>query len=88
MTTTSKVLEIKSFLKTLENMESEQMMMLVEKYLDDDAIEAIVDHIEEFYGISDDEELGMLAQLVVTGYLTAKNELNPVKANNTPNNLS
>jgi hypothetical protein len=87
MSTNSKVLEIKSFLKTLENMESDNMMSLVEKYLDDEAIEAFVDHIEEFYGITDDEELGMLAQLMVTGYLTAKNELSPIKVN-TPTNLS
>jgi hypothetical protein len=87
MSTNSKVLEIKSFLKTLENMESDNMMSLVEKYLDDEAIEAFVDHIEEFYGITDDEELGMLAQLMVTGYLTAKNEAAPIKMN-TPTNLS
>ena len=81
MTASSKVLEIQSFLKSIENLESDAMMGLVEKFLDDEAIEAFVDHIEEFYGITDDEELGMLAQLMVTGYLTAKNELSPLKIN-------
>ncbi len=63
-----------SFFKSLEKMESEDMMELVEKHLKDDDVEIFVQHIESFYGISDDEELGMLAQLMVTGYLAAKNE--------------
>ncbi len=50
------------------------MMALVEKYLKDDDVEIFVQHIESFYGINDDEELGMLAQLMVTGYLAAKHE--------------
>jgi hypothetical protein len=37
-------------------------------------VEIFVRHIEKFYGIEDDEELGMLAQLMVTGYLAAKHE--------------
>lgn len=63
-----------SFFKTLEGLDSEQMMALVEKHLKDDDVEIFVEHIETFYGINDDEELGMLAQLMVTGYLAAKHE--------------
>ena len=63
-----------SFFKSLENLESDQMMSMVEKHLKDDDVEIFVHHIESFYGISDDEELGMLAQLMVTGYLAAKHE--------------
>lgn len=63
-----------SFFKSLESMNSEDMMTMVEKHLKDDDVEIFVRHIEEFYGISDDEELGMLAQLMVTGYLAAKHE--------------
>ncbi|HXH75790.1 MAG TPA: hypothetical protein VNJ08_12525 [Bacteriovoracaceae bacterium] len=63
-----------SFFKSLENMESDDMMALVEKHLKDDDVEIFVQHIEGFYGITDDEELGMLAQLMVTGYLAAKHE--------------
>lgn len=63
-----------SFFETLEKLNTDQMMELVEKHLKDDDIEIFVQHIESFYGISDDEELGMLAQLVVTGYLAAKHE--------------
>lgn len=63
-----------AFFKSLEGMKSEDMMALVEKYLRDDDVEIFVQHIEEFYGINDDEELGMLAQLMVTGYLAAKHE--------------
>ncbi len=63
-----------SFFKSLENMESEDMMNLVEKHLSDEDVEIFVQHIEAFYGINDEEELGMLAQLMVTGYLAAKHE--------------
>jgi hypothetical protein len=63
-----------SFFNSLEKMESEDMMGMVEKHLKDDDVEIFVQHIEAFYGITDDEELGMLAQLMVTGYLAAKHE--------------
>lgn len=63
-----------SFFQSLEKMESEDMMKMVEKHLKDDDVEIFVQHIEAFYGITDDEELGMLAQLMVTGYLAAKYE--------------
>lgn len=63
-----------SFFTSLEKMQSEDMMSMVEKHLSDDDVEIFVQHIEAFYGITDDEELGMLAQLMVTGYLAAKHE--------------
>ncbi len=63
-----------SFFENLEKMESEDMMAMVETHLQDDDVEIFVQHIEDFYGIKDDEELGMLAQLMVTGYLAAKYE--------------
>ena len=63
-----------SFFASLEKLDSEAMMTLVEKHLSDEDVETFVQHIEQFYGITDDEELGMLAQLMVTGYLAAKHE--------------
>jgi hypothetical protein len=63
-----------SFFESLEKMQSEEMMSMVEKHLSDEDVELFVQHIEAFYGINDDEELGMLAQLMVTGYLAAKYE--------------
>jgi hypothetical protein len=63
-----------SFFQSLEKMDSEAMMVMVEKHLKDEDVEIFVQHIEDFYGINDDEELGMLAQLMVTGYLAAKHE--------------
>jgi hypothetical protein len=63
-----------SFFNSLEKMQSEDMMTMVEKHLSDEDVEIFVQHIETFYGITDDEELGMLAQLMVTGYLAAKHE--------------
>ena len=63
-----------SFFQSLEKLESDDMMAMVEKHLTDEDVEIFVQHIESFYGINDDEELGMLAQLMVTGYLAAKHE--------------
>lgn len=63
-----------SFFASLEKIESDSMMEMVEKHLSDEDVETFVHHIETFYGITDDEELGMLAQLMVTGYLAAKHE--------------
>ncbi len=63
-----------SFFSSLEKLESEDMMTMVGKHLKDEDVEIFVNHIESFYGITDDEELGMLAQLMVTGYLAAKHE--------------
>lgn len=70
-----------SFFQSLEKMESDDMMALVEKHLKDDDVEIFVQHIESFYGITDDEELGMLAQLMVTGYLASKHEDSLKKSN-------
>ncbi len=64
-----------SFFESLEKLDSDAMMNLVEKHLSDEDVEIFVQHIEQFYGINDDEELGMLAQLMVTGYLAAKHEV-------------
>jgi hypothetical protein len=64
-----------SFFESIESLDSDQMMKLVEQHLSDEDVEVIIEHIEKFYGVDDDEELGMLAQLVVTGYLAAKHEM-------------
>lgn len=63
-----------SFFESLEKLDSDAMMNLVGKHLSDEDVEIFVQHIEQFYGITDDEELGMLAQLMVTGYIAARHE--------------
>lgn len=60
------------FFNSIKQMKSEDYMKLVEKYMDDDTVELFVDHIEEFYGNHDDEELGMLANIMITGFVCAK----------------
>lgn len=64
--------DLKNFFEKLSDMESEQLMSIVEAHLSNDEIELFVDHIEDFYGVEDDEELGMLAQIMITGFLAAK----------------
>ena len=63
---------LETFFESIESLSSEELMKKVEQYLDDDAIEMFVNHIEDFYGIEDDEELGMLAQLMISGFMAAK----------------
>lgn len=70
----SKMTILNSFFDSLEKMESEEMMKLTESYLNDEELDLFVQHIEKFYGINEEEEVGMLAQLVITGYLAAKHE--------------
>lgn len=64
--------KLQAFFDSLSNLDNEQIMELVDQNISSDTIEIFVNHIENFYGIEDDEELGMLAQLVVTGYLAHK----------------
>ena len=56
----------------IEKLNSDEMMKLVEKYMDEETIEVFVDHLEEFYGIEDDEQLGTLAQIMISGFIAAK----------------
>ena len=60
-----------TYFEKLEKLQSEDMMALVDKYLDEEAIEIMVDHIEDFYGVDDDEQLGSLAQIMISGYVAA-----------------
>lgn len=64
--------QLESFFAELGELESDDWMQKVEKCLDDEAIEAMVSHLEDFYGIDDDEELGMLAQIMVTGFVAGR----------------
>ena len=64
--------KLADFFEKLSSMKSEEHMMMVDKYMDEDTVEMFVDHIEDFYGVQDDEELGTLAQLMITGFIAAK----------------
>lgn len=59
------------YLEKFAAMESDAIVETVNSYLDDDTIEHFVDHIEDFYGIEDDEQLGVLAQIMISGYVVA-----------------
>lgn len=60
------------YFENLSTLNSESMMKLVDKYLDEEAIEIIIDHIEDFYGVEDDEQLGSLAQIMISGFVAAR----------------
>lgn len=68
--------DLEKFFENLATFESEQLMTLVESHLSNEDIELFVNHIEDFYGIEDDEQLGMLAQIMITGFLAAKSQSN------------
>lgn len=60
------------FVELIEGMNSDEFSSLVDQYLDDDAIEIMASHIAEFYELEDDEEIGGLTQIMITGFLAAK----------------
>lgn len=62
------------FFEQMNSLDADTMTALVEKQLSDEDLELFVRHIEDFYGIEEEEELGHLAQIMVTGYLAAKAE--------------
>ncbi len=64
--------KLENYFVELEKLNSDQMMARVEKYLDEETIELFVDHLEEFYGVEDEDQLGMLAQIMVSGFVAAK----------------
>ena len=64
--------KLESYFEKLEKFSGDKMMELVSRYLDDEDIEVLCNHIEDFYGVDDDEEIGMLAQIMVSGYVMAK----------------
>lgn len=63
--------KLAEYFESIKDLAPEKIMETVEKHLDDETIEIFVDHIEEFYGVEDDEELGMLAQIMVSGFVAA-----------------
>jgi hypothetical protein len=63
--------QLQSYLEKLSSAEGSELASRVEKYFDDEAIEIVIDYIEDFYGVEDDEELGMLAQIMISGFITA-----------------
>lgn len=63
--------QIKKSLANIENCTESGFAALVEKYFDDDSIEIFVEHLERFYGIEDEDELGSLAQVMISGALVA-----------------
>lgn len=70
----NKTEQLTFFFQKLDGIDADSMTALVERQLNDDELELFVRHIEDFYGIEDEEELGMMAQVMVTGYLAAKSE--------------
>ena len=64
--------KLADYFESLKELSAEELMGKVDTHLDDEAIEIFIEHIEDFYGIDDDEQLGMLAQIMVSGFLAAK----------------
>lgn len=60
------------YFNELEQLNSDEMMNKVDQYLDDEAIEIFIQHLEDFYGVEDDEELGTLAQIMISGFIAGR----------------
>jgi hypothetical protein len=68
----SKLEKLQAYFNSLEQMNADDMTAKVETFLSDEELELFVRHIEDFYGIEDDEEIGLLTQLMVSGFMAAK----------------
>jgi len=64
--------KLADYFESLKDLKAEEVMAKVDSHLDSEAIEIFIDHIEDFYGVEDDDQLGMLAQLMVSGFVAAK----------------
>lgn len=64
--------KLETFFIELEEKSDEEIGDLITKYLSPEATEIFADHIEEFYGVKDDDELAILAQVMITGFLAGK----------------
>lgn len=63
---------LKEFLNSLNDIKSEDFTKMAEENLSDDAIDEMAAYLEDFYQIDDEEELGLLVQIMIIGYLAAK----------------
>lgn len=68
----NKLTSINHFFSKLSDIEADDFMKLVEEVMNDDDIERCAQYIEDFYGIQDDDEVGTLTQIFVTGVLLGK----------------
>ncbi len=69
MITNKKLPKLQQYFEELNTVTPEDMTRRIEKELGDEELELFVRHIEDFYGIEDDEEIGLLTQLMVCGYM-------------------
>lgn len=63
---------LENYFEKISKLKAEEWMAIVDKHLSDDLIEVFVGHLEDFYGVRDEEELGHLAQIMISGYICAK----------------
>lgn len=69
----NKVQIFSQFFDDIENNSSEDFMDMIEKELSDEKeLDLFSLHLEEYYGIQDDDELDALLQIMLTGYLAGK----------------
>lgn len=72
--------KLTKFFELVHGLPDEEMVSLVEGNIPDDAIEFFIDHINQFYGIDDEEQLGLLAQLMVVGFMAGKHQFASLSA--------
>lgn len=64
--------KLEDFFISLEEKTDQEIGGLITKYLEPEATEIFADHIEEFYEVKDDDEVAILAQIMITGFLAGK----------------
>jgi len=61
--------ELNKFFVQLEERGEDYWNELLSNTVNDEAIEVMVDHIQNFYGVEDDDEASLLTQIMLTGFL-------------------
>lgn len=65
-------INLQSFFEKITTFKPDDFAQLVENHLSDEDIELFVDHLEDFYGITDEEDLGTMAQIMITGFIAGR----------------
>ena len=62
-------------LEIMNNFDQESFAHNLSKIMNDQTIEEIAVFLEEFYGLDDDDEIGMLTQVFLSGVLSTLEKL-------------
>ena len=60
---------LKAFLKETQSLSENEFETLIEQNFDDETFEILIEHLEDFFGIQDEEQLAFLTQVMIKGLM-------------------